>query len=398
MGMNRSSATKRPPGACVSPSPPSTATTLSTASYDIRQHPTDIHFTPLVGMAGIMLRSLSNPRTPLPFIGDPLSVSAAMGCPAWSHPGPEERTNPGLGGAGKTKHTPESHRASPYPPLARSSSGYGSAAGLKRLAAVTRSQSQTSQSLRRTASLQGGDSLAALQESCRNTQVPRQPPPPPRRHSRPGSNGRALRPAPTLVNLDLLVCPPPAPPPRSDIRIHFPTPPQPPPPVRQPPPSQPLRRRSSLAPAETAPAAMSPTRDDGQEKRESLAQRTLRRTFERTPRGAQVKVLGAHAAVRMMTAMNENEEADEAAVAASVVVVDEDECMADADAWVELNESPISPITDSSSSLLPLSVGHALPVRESPSPIWVEAPLASHIPQSDDMEWSMIDENECRAG
>lgn len=128
----------------------------------------------------------------------------------------------------------------------------------------------------------------------------------------------------------------------------------------------------------------------GKKKRESLAQRTLRRTFERTPRGAQVKVLGAHAAVRMMTAMNENEEDDEAAVAASVVVVvDEDECMADADSWVELNGSaPVPPIRTSTDA----------PIRDSPSPVLVEAPLPSHLTaQSDDMDWSMIDEDECRA-
>lgn len=60
----------------------------------------------------------------------------------------------------------------------------------------------------------------------------------------------------------------------------------------------------------------------------------LRRTFERTPRGAQVKVLGAHAAMRMMS-----EAEEEAAVAASVVVVpdpDEDVCMADS--WVQVSD------------------------------------------------------------
>ncbi|KAG8681462.1 hypothetical protein FRC09_017473, partial [Ceratobasidium sp. 395] len=55
-------------------------------------------------------------------------------------------------------------------------------------------------------------------------------------------------------------------------------------------------------------------------KRESLAQHTLRRTFEKTPRGAQVKVLGAHAAVRMMSAMNKEIEAEyKATVSASVI-------------------------------------------------------------------------------
>jgi len=353
-------------------------------------------------MAGIMLRSLaaslSTERAPLPFIGDPLS--AGIGCPAWTHPGTDDRA-PSVGG-GKAKHTPETHRASPYPPLVRSSSGYGSAAGAKRLAANL--AARASQPLRRTASLQGGDSLAALQAAADDAKLSSRPAScrpantlskQPRHRSRTGSPvGRPLRPAPTLVNapFDVLVCPPPAPPPCRDVRLGLefsaPTPRRPV--IVTEPPAAPtsLRRRSSLAPAQTAPTAVvmrggsvalpsPPVNMMVKKKRESLAQRTLRRAFERTPRGAQVKVLGAHAAVRMMSAMNEASEAeDEAAVAASVVVVGEDEpedvCMADS--WVELNPAPVSPV----------------------SPILVES---SQIPRTEeDMEWSMIDEDECRAG
>ncbi|KAG9088404.1 hypothetical protein FRC06_002052 [Ceratobasidium sp. 370] len=354
-------------------------------------------------MAGIMLRSLaaslSTERAPLPFIGDPLS--AGMGCPAWTRPGTDDCV-PSAGG--KAKHTPESHRASPYPPLVRSSSGYGSAAGAKRLEA-TALAARASQPLRRTASLQGGDSLAALQAAADDARLSPRPascrpanslPKQPRHRPRTGSPvARPLRPAPTLVNalpLDVLVCPPPAPPPRFDVRLGLefsaPTPRRltmVPEPLVAP---TAVRRRSSLAPAETAPTAVvmrggsfalpsPPVNVMGKKKRESLAQRTLRRTFERTPRGAQVKVLGAHAAVRMMSAMNEASEAEEeAAVAASVIVVGEDEsedvCMADS--WVELNATPLSPV----------------------SPILVES---SHNPRAEeDMEWSMIDEDECRAG
>lgn len=106
-----------------------------------------------------------------------------------------------------------------------------------------------------------------------------------------------------------------------------------------------MRRRSSLAPEYGAPTALVPRTSQVslpsppsvlglKKKRESLAQRTLRRQFERTPRGAQVKVLGAHAALRMMS-----EAEEEAAVAAVVVVEDgsdsEDVCMADS--WVEVS-------------------------------------------------------------
>ncbi|KAG8771983.1 hypothetical protein FRC12_003306 [Ceratobasidium sp. 428] len=114
-------------------------------------------------------------------------------------------------------------------------------------------------------------------------------------------------------------------------------------------------------------------------KRESLAQRTLRRTFKKIPRGAQVKVLGAHAAVRMISGMNEEIEAEEeAAVAASVIVVGEDENEPEdvcrTDPWVELNNKPAVP-----------------------SPVLVKS--SQNIPRAgvDEMEWSMIDEDECRA-
>ncbi|KAG8774194.1 hypothetical protein FRC12_002110 [Ceratobasidium sp. 428] len=361
-----------------------------------------------VGMAGIMLRSLasslSTERAPLPFIGDQLS--AGIGCPAWSHSGTDDRAPSSIGG-GKTKHVSESHRASPYPPLVRSSSGYGSGAGSKRLAAtVSRSSGQP---LRRTASLQGGHSLIDFQAaaddakqsprpaSCRSASpLPKQP----RHRTRTGSVARTpLRPSSTLVNtlpLDVLVCPPPAPPPRCDLRLGLefaaPTPRRaviiPEPPVAP----NAVRRRSSLAPAQAAPTAVVMRNGSSmalpsppvavllKKKRESLAQRTLRRTFEKTPRGAQVKVLGAHAAVRMMSVMNEEIEAeDEAAVAASVIVVGEDEnepedvCMTDS--WVELNNEPAAPS----------------------SPILVES--SQNIPRAgvDEMEWSMIDEDECRA-
>ncbi|KAG9096922.1 hypothetical protein FS749_007447 [Ceratobasidium sp. UAMH 11750] len=394
---------------CVSPSPAATATTSATTTRTISktisaslQPPPDTCLSStrcdLSGMAGIMLRSLaaslSTERAPLPF-GD-----SGIGCPAWSRSGTDECA-PSVGG-GKTKHAPETHRTSPYPPLVRSSSGYGSAAGAKRLAAATLA-ARASQPLRRTASLQGGDSLAALQAaaddaklsprpaSCRpTTTLSKQP----RHRPRTGSPvGRPLRPTPTLVNvpLDLLVCPPPAPPPRCDLRLGLefsaPRPPRLVVPELSVAPTT-VRRRSSLAPAQTAPTAVvmrsgsvtlpsPPVNIMAKKKRESLAQRTLRRTFERTPRGAQVKVLGAHAAVRMMSAMNETTELeDEAAVAASVIVVGEDEpedvCMADS--WVELNPAPISPV----------------------SPIIVEP---SHSPKpEEDMEWSMIDEDECRSG
>lgn len=102
-----------------------------------------------------------------------------------------------------------------------------------------------------------------------------------------------------------------------------------------------------MAPEPSAPTALVPRTSQvplpsppciiaGKKKRESLAQRTLRRQFERTPRGAQVKVHGAHAALRMMS------EAEEEAAVAAVVVVEEgsdseDVCMADS--WVEVAPS-----------------------------------------------------------
>ncbi|CAE7175984.1 unnamed protein product [Rhizoctonia solani] len=241
----------------------------------------------------LMLRSLASSfnseRTPLPCI-DPLSRSCSR--------------------QGKAKRTPEPVRASPYPPLKRSSPGYG----------------RSSTPLKRTASLHGGDSLASFQraeQTCKPT-VKRRP-----------SNG-PLRPALSLANtliLDPLVCPPPIPLPRSVVH-HIPLP--------KPSILPHLRRRSSLAPEPGSPTALVPRQAPlpsppcvigGKKKRESLAQRTLRRQFERTPRGAQVKALGPHVAMRMMS------EAEEEAAVAAVVIIDEtsdsdDVCMSDS--WVQV--------------------------------------------------------------
>lgn len=360
--------------------------------------------------------SLSSERSPLPFIADPL---AGIGCTSWSQSGTDDRAPPV---SGKAKHNTESVRASPYPPLVRSSTGYGSGAGAKRLAAAGLVARASVQPLRRTASLQGGDSLASLQAAADDAKLSGRTasckpvtglPKPPRR-SRTGSNNvplRALRPTPSFVNtlpLDVLVCPPPAPPVRCGLQLEFPTVRRVPAPVFVPeppaPPPQPLvplvsqRRRSSLAPAYEAPPALvmrqvplpsPPANGLGKKKREPLVQRTLRRTFERTPRGAQVKVLGAHAAVRMMGAMTEAEAADEAAVAASVVVVgeeDADVCMVDS--WVELNEAS-APLSPSS----PVMV-EAVPVVSSQSTGVSRGGAAD----DEEMEWSMIDETECDAG
>ncbi|KAF8596539.1 hypothetical protein BDV93DRAFT_563168 [Ceratobasidium sp. AG-I] len=370
-------------------------------------------------MAGIMLRSLaaslSSERSPLPFIADPL---AGIGCTSWSPAGTDDRA---LSVTGKTKHSPDSVRASPYPPLVRSASGYGSGAGAKRLAAAALTSRATSTPLRRTASLQGGDSLAALQAaaddaklsgrtaSCKPATGLHKAP----RRSRTGSNNtplRGLRPTPSFVNtlpLDVLVCPPPAPPVRCGLQLQFPTPRPAPVFVPETPPPAPVavapvvaqRRRSSLAPAFEAPPALvirqvplpsPPMVGLGKKKREPLVQRTLRRTFEKTPRGAQVKVLGAHAAVRMMGAMTETEAEDEAAVAASVVVVveeDADVCMVDS--WVELNEVlPISPSSPVMVEAVPIVSSQSLGTGASRGGGAVD----------EEMEWSMIDEAECEAG
>ncbi|KAB5592142.1 hypothetical protein CTheo_4407 [Ceratobasidium theobromae] len=244
-------------------------------------------------MAGIMLRplaSLGSERAPLPCM-DPLGGRSRSG-------------------SGKVKHSAESVRASPYPPLTRSSGGFG----LKRNA---------SQPLRRTTSLHGGDSLAALEQQANACK-------PNKRRIRP------LRAAPSFVNthpLDMLVCPPPAPPPQCQVSA----------------PKLPMRRRSSLAPAPTAPTAFviprpshvplpsPPAYTCPKKKREPLAQRTIRRTFERTTRGAQVKVLGAHAAMRMMS-----EAEEEASVAASLVVIkdDSDDDISMSDSWVQVDRTP----------------------------------------------------------
>ncbi|KAJ1300086.1 hypothetical protein OPQ81_002568 [Rhizoctonia solani] len=280
-------------------------------------------------MASLMLRSLassfSSERAQGPCI-DPLPLSRTS-----SH-----RTE-----GGKVKRTPEPARASPYPPLKRSSPGFGSGSGARRLSSI-------GQPLKRTTSLHGGDSLASLQRADSEARQPSFSKP---SHTRPRrqTNG-PLRPALSLANtlvLDPLVCPPPVPVPRHHVPIHAPAPvplaPKPPIPTIF---SQGVRRRSSLAPEPGAPTALV-TRNQlplpsppcvlgAKKKRESLAQRTLRRQFERTPRGAQVKALGAHVAMRMMS-----EAEEEAAVAASVVVEEgsdsEDVCMADS--WVEVAPS-----------------------------------------------------------
>jgi len=76
----------------------------------------------------------------------------------------------------------------------------------------------------------------------------------------------------------------------------------------------------------------------------------------------------------MMGAMATEAE-DEAAVSASVVVVNEEQDVCMVDSWVELGESPVSPV-----------------LVESPSQ------SGGKIGADEDMEWSMIDEDECRLG
>ncbi|CAE6424623.1 unnamed protein product [Rhizoctonia solani] len=261
----------------------------------------------------VMLRSLassfSSERSPLPCI-DPLPLARTT-----------SRTD-----GGKVKRTPEPVRASPYPPLKRSSPGFGSGA-----------RKSISQPLKRTSSLHGGDSLASLQRAASDA----------RQQQFCKSNKRRtngpLRPALSLANtlvLDSLVCPPPIP---ARNMVHAPAPMAPKPPT---PTVFSLRRRSSLAPEPGAPAALVPRTNHvplpsppsvlcGKKRRESLAQRTLRRQFERTPRGAQVKAHGAHVAMRMLS-----EAEEEAAVAAAVVIDEtsdsEDVCMSDS--WVEVSE------------------------------------------------------------
>ncbi|CCO33902.1 hypothetical protein BN14_07989 [Rhizoctonia solani AG-1 IB] len=196
------------------------------------------------------------------------------------------------------------------------------------------------------ASLHGGDSLASLERAASEAkeQLPYCKPP---KHKARRVNG-PLRPALSLANtlvLDSLVCPPPVPIPRHHhIPVHVPTPqPKPPTPVIF---SQ-VRRRSSLAPEPGSPTALiartsqmslpSPPCVLGmKKKRESLAQRTIRRQFERTPRGVQVKTHGAHAAMKLMS------EAEEEAAVAAVLVVEESSDSEDvsmADSWVEVNPS-----------------------------------------------------------
>ncbi|KAF8755005.1 hypothetical protein RHS01_05380 [Rhizoctonia solani] len=214
--------------------------------------------------------------------------------------------------------------SSPYPPLKRSSPAIGSGMSMSMGLSMGGKRPSIGQPLKRTASLHGGDSLASLEQAAKEAKE--QQPYPKHKHKSRRVNG-PLRPALSLANtlvLDPLVCPPPIPIPRHHIPVHVPTP--------QPKPTNivfsQVRRRSSLAPEASAPTALiartsqvalpSPPSVLGtKKKRESLAQRTIRRQFERTPRGAQVKTHGAHAAMRMM-----NEAEEEAAVAA-VLVIDE---------------------------------------------------------------------------
>ncbi|CAE6466003.1 unnamed protein product [Rhizoctonia solani] len=240
--------------------------------------------------------------------------------------------------SGKVKRTPDPVRASPYPPLKRSSPVFGSSVN----ASTVGKRPSIGQPLKRTASLHGGDSLASLERAA--SEAKEQPPyckPP--KHKPRRVNG-PLRPALSLANtlvLDPLVCPPPVPIPRHHIPVHVPTPqPKPPTPIIF---SQ-VRRRSSLAPEPGSPTALisrtsqvslpSPPCVLGTKKRrESLAQRTIRRQFERTPRGAQVKTHGAHAAMRMMS------EAEEEAAVAAVLIIEEgsdSEDVSMADSWVEV--------------------------------------------------------------
>ncbi|KAG8690462.1 hypothetical protein FRC11_011449 [Ceratobasidium sp. 423] len=275
----------------------------------------------------LMLRSLassfSSERSPVPCI-DPLPLVRT----------PSHRTD-----GGKVKRTPEPVRASPYPPLKRSSPGFGS--GTARRLSI-------GQPLKRTTSLHGGDSLASLQRAASEARQQSFCKPSNSNKYRRQTNG-PLRPALSLANtlmLDPLVCPPPVPVPRNSV-VHAPVPVPPAPKPPTPTIFSQVRRRSSLAPEPGAPTALvtrtnqvplpsPPSVIGSKRRRESLAQRTLRRQFERTPRGAQVKAHGAHAALRMMS-----EAEEEAAVAAVVVVEDgsdsEDVCMADS--WVEVAPS-----------------------------------------------------------
>ncbi|KAF8687961.1 hypothetical protein RHS03_09845, partial [Rhizoctonia solani] len=241
---------------------------------------------------------------------------------------------------GKVKRTSDGVRASPYPPLKRSSPAIGSGMSMSMGLSMGGKRPSIGQPLKRTASLHGGDSLASLEQAAKEAKE--QQPYPKHKHKSRRVNG-PLRPALSLANtlvLDPLVCPPPIPIPRHHIPVHVPTP--------QPKPTNivfsQVRRRSSLAPEASAPTALiartsqvalpSPPSVLGtKKKRESLAQRTIRRQFERTPRGAQVKTHGAHAAMRMM-----NEAEEEAAVAA-VLVIDEasdSEDVSMADSWVDV--------------------------------------------------------------
>ncbi|CAE6476529.1 unnamed protein product [Rhizoctonia solani] len=303
--------------------PPTTS--ILTAVITHRQQTRNIYLLGEKRDMALMLRSLVSSfnaeRSPLPCI-DPIPL-------------PLSRTSSRTDG-GKVKRTPEPVRASPYPPLKRSSPGLASATGPRR-----------AQPLKRTTSLHGGDSLASLQRAAtelRSQSMCK----PPTNHKRRQTNG-PLRPALSLANtlvLDPLVCPPPVPIARNTIHLHAPVivPPAPKPPIPTIFSQLGVRRRSSLAPEAGAPTALVPRTSHVplpsppsvlaiKKKRESLAQRTIRRQFERTPRGAQVKTLGAHAAVRIMS------EAEEEAAVAAVVVVDdtsdsEDVCMSDA--WVQV--------------------------------------------------------------
>ncbi|EUC62790.1 hypothetical protein RSOL_455370 [Rhizoctonia solani AG-3 Rhs1AP] len=251
----------------------------------------------------LMLRSLassfSSERTPLPCI-DALPLS---------------RTSIHRDG-GKVRRTPEPVRASPYPPLKRSS-GYGS--------------KSLGPPLKRMASLHGGDSLASLQRAATEAKQSICKP-----HSNKRKSNGPLRPALSLANtlvLDSLVCPPPVP-----LAMVHPIVPNSPAP-KLPVPTTLLRRRSSLAP-ESGPTALVPRNTHvalpappclfPKRRRESLAQRTLRRQFERTPRGAQVKALGAHAALRMMS------EAEEEEAVAAVFAMDDPDDVCMADSWVDV--------------------------------------------------------------
>ncbi|KAG8719607.1 hypothetical protein FRC09_010901 [Ceratobasidium sp. 395] len=111
----------------------------------------------------------------------------------------------------------------------------------------------------------------------------------------------------------------------------------------------------------------------------SLARRIPQRTFKRIPQGAQVEVLGAHAAVWTMSAMNEEIDAEDKASTASVIVAGGDENGSDhvrvAGLWFKLENEPAA-----------LS-----------SPSLVESSQDNVKAGVGEMEWSMIDEDECRA-